>query len=106
MPRWRGMADLPRMAGLANMPGRPSVADMPDMPQMTGVTNVAQMAVSSDAQDDGGYEEQAREERASQKQQRERICRKHPGASRHSRHAWPQFRRQMRRRARASGDSG
>jgi hypothetical protein len=45
--------------------------------------DVTEVSMPSGAQDDGGYQKQSREERAPQKQQRERICCEHPGASTH-----------------------
>jgi len=58
------------------MRGRGALPDsrMTDVTNVTNVADVTDMAVAR-AEHDCGYEKQAREERASQKEQREWICR-------------------------------
>jgi hypothetical protein len=68
-----------RMTGRGAIPCA-QVANMAEVARMPDVTEVS---MPSGAQDDGGYQKQSREERAPQKQQRERICCEHPGASTH-----------------------
>ena len=67
------------------MGGRDAIpcAEVANMAEMACMADVAEMSMPTGAQENGGHQKQAREERAPQKQQRERICCKHPGASTH-----------------------